>query len=460
MLFFLCIKFLKTIKHILIIPCLFLLCSCTGSRKYFKAGEKLEKQGLINEAAGYYYESLQRNTGNVNARVKFKEIGQKYISNLSSEFFRNYHTQQIEASLETFEKLKEFHSQAAGLNVHLEYPRAYDGDYRKAVETYCSKNYHQAYTLVNQKKFHEALVFIKKVEKYNPEYRNLKQLDIVATCEPLYQSAITNLENKNYSGAVNLLSNISVKTENYKDAKDLLDMATAQQTRSFILFEPKNSRDRSVKEIEDYLFEHFNHQALQKLNGINIINNTPFQTTPGTTDLNNSMNVDLIQAIRKATGADYFYVFEVANKKEYNSGLLKTVAKGYQEVKTKKNDTLIITEYKPFDYNLVKSQRSFSYDFKFKLINAYSNQIISSQTQNMRSSDAVEYQEFHKTFNGNINTLYPYNPKQTAATAQFNPRSWRSLFGARNNLKTFEELKNDTYTQNLNLFTKAFQNIK
>jgi hypothetical protein len=282
----------------------------------------------------------------------------------------------------------------------------------------------------------------------------------VAICEPLYQSAINNLENKNYSSAYSLLTSIKARTDNYKDLNDLLELATAQQTRSFILFEPKPATDLSEKQIEEYLFSNFCQVAQQKLSTVKIINNTPFQNAPHSTDLNNSTNIDLIQAIRKATGADYFYVYDVSNKTEYNSGLNKTAGRGFQEVKTRKNDTLVITEYKPFEYNIVKAQRVFSYDFKYRLINAYSNQIVASQVQTIKSQDAVEYQEFARSFNGNINTLYPYDPQQTAPLARYNPRNWRGMFSARNNLKTFEELKNDAYNQNINIFTTSANNMR
>lgn len=447
--------FLKIKSHILILSVACIVVACSGSKKYFKAAERLEKQGLVNEAAGYYLEALQRKPTNVEARIKLKEVGQKYVSALSSEFFREYNTQQTEASLETFEKLKDFNSKTNALNVELDYPKSYEEDYQKAVEQYCLKNYNQASLLVSQKKYYEAQPFIKKVEKYNTSYKNLKQLDIIATCEPLYQSAITNLENKNYSGALNLLSNIKVKTENYKDSRDLLELASAQQTKSFILFEPKPSTDRAEKAIEEYLYENFSQVASQKFSMVTIINNSPFQNAPSTTDLNSSMNVDLIQAIRKATGADYFYVFDVTNKRESNSGVSKTPQRGFEEIVTKKNDTLTITEYRPFDYNLVKSQRMFSYDFKYKLINAYTNQVISSQTHQVKAEDKIEYQEFIRKFNGNINSLYPYNPQQTAALMRYNPKSWRNQFSARNTLKSFEDLKKEALQQTVNLFANS-----
>jgi len=255
------------------------------------------------------------------------------------------------------------------------------------------------------------------------------------------------------------LSSIKEKTDNYKDSKNLYELSSAQQTKSFILFQPAPSSDKSEQEIQEYLFNNFGQVAVQKFSSVKIINNTPFQNASGGNDLNNSNNVDLIQAIRKATGADYFYVYDIANRREFNSGLSKTAAKGFQEFTTK-TGTVVTTEYKSFDYNVVKSQRSYSYDFSYKVINAYSNQIIASQNQNISSQDAIEYQEFARSFNGNINNLFPYNPKQTSPLGQYNARNWRNLFSARNSLKTFEELKNEAYTKTINLFTTSAANMK
>ncbi len=434
-----------------------LITACTGSKKYFKAAERLEKQGLVNEAADYYLESLQRKPTNVEARIKLKEVGQKHVSSMASDFFRNYNTQQLESSLESFEHLKEFITKTSALNVSLDYPKTYDDDYQKVVEIYCAKNYNLAYTLVNQKKYGDAVAYINNVKKYNGSYKTIQQLEIVAVCEPLYQNAITCIENKNYSGAFNLLSTIKSKTESYKDAQDLLELSKAEQTKEFMLFAPKNSTRLAEKEIEEYLFNNFNQIATQKFTFAKIINNTPFTFLPNVSEASDA-GVDLIQAIRKATGADYFYSYDVSNKKEFNSGLIKNYAKGFQEIKTVKSETVITTEYKPFDYSVVKANKSYSYQFNYKLINAYSNQIVSSQSQNVTSQDAVEYNEFSRSFNGNVNTLYPYNPQQTAPIGQFAPYNWRKLFSANSNLKSMDELKNETNNKAINLFSSSIIN--
>jgi hypothetical protein len=437
-----------------------LLFSCTGSRKYFKAAEKLEKQGLVDDAAEYYLEALQRKATNVNAKIKLREVGQKHISHLASDFFRNYNTQQNEASLDTYERLKAFDSRTSALGVQLDYPRSYEEDYKKAVETFCLKNYNQAAMLVSQKRYFDAQPFIKKIEKYNPSYKNTGLLEIIATCEPLYQNAISSLESKNYSGALSLLSNIKVKSEDYKDTKDLIELASAQQSKSFILFEPRSSADPQEQEIQEYLYNSFSEAAQQNMSSIRIINNTPFQNAPGSTDLNNNTNVDLIQAIRKATGADYFYVFDVLNKKQMSTGPVKQPQRGWQEVNTRVNDTTVITEYKPLDFNLVKASRTYAFDLKYKVINAYTNQVVTSQTQNLKSTDNIEYNEFSKRFTGNINMLFPYNPQQVAPIARYSPKAWRNQFSARNELRSYDELKNEALRQATDLFSHSASNMR
>jgi hypothetical protein len=459
----------KTFPCILLI--LLALTGCSGSRKYFKAAEKLEKQGLVNEAAEYYLESLTRKPTNVEARIKLKEVGQKYVSSLSSEFFREFNTQQLDASLETYERLRDFHGRCEAMNVHLDYPRTYDEDYQKQVELYCAKHYHQAQLLVRQKKYQEAQAYILKVKKYNSNYRNLQQLEIVATCEPLYQNAISSLENKNYGGAYNLLMSIRSKTENYKDLADLIELAGEQQRKSFILFEPHPGEDRMNKEIADYLFSNFSQAAQQKSASIKVINNSPFQESRSSTDLSNAGNIDMVQAIRKATGADYFYLFDIRNRREYNSGVKRTPSRGFQENRYKKGEE-VVTEYKPFDYNNLRSQRSYSYEFRYKLVNAYTNQIVSSGTEVVKAQDEIEYNEFtsptviQQLFGkanptaGDIGSLFPYNPHQTAVLAQYNPRPWRALFSARTSLKPFDDLRLEAMRQNVNMFDRVFQMMK
>jgi hypothetical protein len=171
--------------------------------------------------------------------------------------------------------------------------------------------------------------------------------------------------------------------------------------------------------------------------------------------------VDLTQAIRKATGADYFYSYDISGPKEFNSGPQKNHAKAYLK-KTVVTGTVVSVDYDPVDYSNVKASRSYSYMFNYKLVNAFSGQIVSSQNMNVVAQDAVEYNEFAKSFNSNnLNNLFPYHPGQVAPVAQYNPSKWRQLFSANATLKSFEVLKGEANNKAVDLFSNSIlTNIK
>ena len=430
---------------------LFLL-ACSGSKKYFKAAEKLEKQGLVNEAAEFYMESLQRKTTNVDARIKLKEVGQKYVSFMSSEFFRNYNTGQMEESIETFEKMKDFTKRANALSVSLNYPTGYEDDYKRAIEKYCEKNYLTGEELVKQKKFKEALVYLNAVDKYKPEFKKTSQLRTMSICEPIYQNAISLIESKNYGMALSQLKFIHQTTNAYKDSKELMELCAAQQTKSLLMFQPVNSPYPAIAE---FLFNNFSQSASQNFTNIDVINNSPFTNLPGN---NMEGNVDLVQGIRKASGADYFYTYDVQNRKSQLYGPTKANAVCFQKVTYKKNDTTFVTEYRPVNYFQVKSKRTYGYDFKFKLVNAVTNQIVAFQTINVNRGDEVEYNEFAAPPKGNINDYFPYNPQTTLPINQFNPKNWRNLFSANKTVKTEQELEAAAHQETVKQFNQTISN--
>lgn len=447
------------IKHYIFVIASALLLACSGSKKYFKAAEKLEKQGLVNDAANYYLESLQRKNSNVEARMKLSQVGQKYVNNMASEFFRNHSTQQVEAALESYERMIDFTQKTKALEVKLDYPKAYDDDYKENIEKFCEKNYTQAYNLVNIKSFTNSRKHINNVKKYNPNYKDISNLDIISVCEPLYQNAVSALENKNYQSASSLLNSIVSKSADYKDTKDLIELTNSTLSKNMLFFTPTNTTNKNEKELEEFYFNQFSQSAQQKYKNLNIINNTPFTKINNATDINNSGNIDLIQAIRKASNADLFFIFDVADYKENDNGGQKSLQKGYQEVKTKVNDTLTKTDYKEFSYYTVKHVKSVSIQYHFKLINAYTNQIIKSNTQTFSANDAIDYNQFANKNNMNINTLYPYNPLMTAQVNQFNPRNWRSSFSNPRNLKSTSELQTEINNKVIQSFNSSLTNI-
>jgi hypothetical protein len=408
--------------------------ACSGSRKYFKAGEKLENQGLIDDAAEFYLEAVQRKNTNADARIKLKQTGQKYVSYLSSEFFRNYNLDQTEASLTSFEKLKSFTSRAGAAGVDLPYPSEYENDYNAAIEKYCVKNYALGVGLLKLKKYNDGLKYIQNVIKYNPEYKNVVALKTSAVCEPLYQNAISAIENKNYNQASTFLSSIQQNNSNsYKDSKELLDLCLTQQKKGLLLLKSNSSTE---KNIAYYLFDSFSSSLANNLKTAYLISNGPFTYIPPG-DIGN--NIDLIQSIKKATGADYFYTYEVTNKQSQLVGPSMNLAKCFQRIVYRTNDGRIINDYRPVDYYQTIVKRNYSYQLKYTIINTNTNQITSSQNLAINMQDNVEYNQFANQAQANINDYFPYNPT-TSFGGLYDISGWRSLFSANRTVKSEDEL--------------------
>ena len=423
-----------SINSLLVLFSIVFLGACSGSRKYFKAGEKLENQGLTGEAAEFYLEALQRKNTNTDARIKLKQTGQKYASSLSSEFFRNYNLNQTEASLESFEKLKSFTSRAGALGVDLNYPSEYEDNYKIAIDKYCDKNYTLGVGFLKLKKYNEALKYLQNVTKYNPEYKKVAELKTTAVCEPLYQSAISSIENKNYGLAINSLSSVQKNSaDSYKDSKELLDLCLTQQRKGLLIFKSNASTE---KNIADYLFDNFSAAIAKDLNKVYLIGNGPFATLP---QGDMGSNVDLIQSIKKATGADYFYTYGVTGKQSHLTGPSRSLAKCFQKTVYKTNDGRIITDYKPIDYYQITIKRSYSYQLNYSLINANASQVVSSQNIPINIQDNVEYNEFVNAQPVSIDNYFPYNPAMGIG-GQYNINHWRSLFSAKRTVKSEEEL--------------------
>jgi hypothetical protein len=438
-----------------------ILISCSGSKKYFKAAEKLEKQGLVNEAAEFYLESLKRNIKNTDARIKLKEVGQKYMDFLSSQFFREFTTNDYESSINTFEKLLDFKDRAGALGVELSYPSAYKEDYQTAVDNYVEENYNKGLSIYKQKKYKECLPYFEKVKKYRPEYKKLQTYYVTANCEPLYQSLILDIQNKNYQKALQTINQIYKVTNNYKDVKEIENICKSSLTKKVLLFKP-NLTNPYIKLTFD------KDLTTQLLN--NLLNNNNSEYIQLKEDNTFGIfyfdaiekNHDLLRAIAKATGSDYFLSVVANNKKIYSPSPQTKKLEAYQEYLTKQitqEGEQLVKQYKPVPYNNVKIQKNFSFDLNYKIIQTKNLQNIVSQNIPIQINDQKEYNEFIYKPEADIRYYYPYNPVTTPPHSQYNPKSWRDLFFVSKELKSDAQLQKEAIDQAIQTIKKSLNTL-
>lgn len=451
-------RFLYNLKAPVLILSLFLY-NCSGSKKYFKAAEKLEKQGLINEAAEFYYESLSRNNSNTNARIKLKEIGQKYVDFLSSQFFREFNTNQYEASINTYEKMQSFKDKALGLNVELNFPAEYKDDYQTAIDNYIEDNYSKGVSIFKQKKYKEALPYFEKVKKYKPEYKKLQTYYTIANCEPLYQSILIGLQNKSYYQVLQNIQKIYQYTDIYKDVKDIEELVQYKLTKNILVFKTDNNTARSVNfnnidagltaELLNKIFT-AQHPEYLKVNDDNLFGKVNYDAIKN--------QPDLLRGIAKATGSDYFLYTIASNKQIYapNPQIKQFIC--YQGI-IKKVGESIVTEYFEVPYNNVKIQKSFGFDLVYQIIDAQNLQAIINQSIPIKVNQNKEYNEFISKPTADIKNYYPYNPVTTPIFSQYNPKAWRDLFFVSKDMKSNDELKQEALQQAVSQIQQSFSTL-
>lgn len=434
-----------------------MLSACTGSKRYFKAAEKLEKQGLVNEAAEFYLESLKRNYKNTDARIKLKEVGQKYLDFLSSQFFREYTTNEYEASIHTFEKILDFKDRSAALGVELSYPSAYKEDYQAAIDNYVEENYNKGLAIFKQKKYKESLPYFEKVKKYRPEYKKLQTYYTTAICEPLYQSILADLQNKNYSKALQNIQQINKITNQYKDVKEIEEICLSYLNKTVLLFKPNVSdpnirinldKDLTTQLLNNLLsYSNINYIKIKEDNTFGIFYLDAIENNP-----------DLLRAIAKSTSSDYFFAAYINNKKIFSKLPEIKSLNAYQEFITKVGETFV-KEYKPVAYNNVKLSKSFSFDLNYKIIQTQNLQTIITQNTLIQAIEQKEYNEFVNKPTADIRNYYPYNPATTPPFSQYNPKQWRELFFVNKQLKSDEELKQEALDKALQQIQKSISSL-
>lgn len=439
-------------KNILYLLCVsIVLSSCSGSKKYYKAGEKLEKQGLVNEAAEFYLESLKRNKTNTNARIKVKQVGQKYLDFLSSKFFREYNTADYEAAISTFEKLTDFYDRASALGVDLNYPTAYKEDYQTAVNNYVENTYNKGLSIFKQKKYKESLPYFEKVKKYRPEYKKLQKYYTIAACEPLYQSVVADIQNKNYQKALQTIQQIHKISDTYKDTKELETVCISYLSKNILIFRPnlsnpyikinldKNLTDQLINTILSQ--NHSNYLKIKEDNTFGIFYYDAIEN-----------NKELLRAIAKATNADYFLTTYINNKQVYDPKPQIKQLTAYQQFIVKSGEN-VITEYKPILYQNVKMEKSYSFNLSYKIVQTNNIQTVVNQFTPITAIQQKEYNEFLSKPAVDIKKIYPYNPAATPPFSQYNPNQWRDLFFVNKQMKSDAELEQEA-------IQKALQQIK
>ncbi|MFT6355659.1 MAG: hypothetical protein ACJAXD_002655, partial [Cryomorphaceae bacterium] len=195
-----------------------LVYGCNGSKSLSKKAVKLEEAGLYSDAALFYYNSLIKNRNNIDARIGLTKMGQRMLNNKVDDFTKTKAMGETKEAVYAYLEAMAYHDKVERLGIELNYPRYITDDYEDVKAAYVKELYNESNELMADKKFNQATVILKEIEKFEPGYKDVSELKNTAVNEPLYLAAVQHFDAGRYRLAYYEFDEVYRADPNYKDA--------------------------------------------------------------------------------------------------------------------------------------------------------------------------------------------------------------------------------------------------
>lgn len=445
----------KTFFTIALLSLLFTACS--GSKRMYKKGEKLDEAGMYTEAAEYYRLALVRKNTNEKASIALKTAGQKVLDDLLANFFTAHSANDYKAAVYAYDKATTYKHQIDLVGVKLTMPAYYKDYYESDKLKYINIVYQEANEHLEKEQFREAENDFNEILKFDPNNTDVKDLRKFAIAEPLYRKGKEQLSTANYRDAYYTFNDV-LKGGNYKDSEKLKQVALEKATYTIAIlpFENKTRANGAEAAISAKIL-----QEISQSNNpfLRIIDRENLQTILDEQLLALSGNVDEESAIAAGElfGANAVLTGTVITA-SYNTGRLNYDNKtGYTSRQVKVKDVanpgkfITQTVYDKVTYKEYRQRNEVNISFSYKLISSETGEILISDVVEMTDVDEINY----ASFDGDNRNLFPgYWVSKTRNSAEdkvynsYNDkRALESKLQGRRNITSVENIASNLYSK-------------
>lgn len=434
-------------KHFYVIFLLTLsLVSCHGTKYYTKIAMKQEAAGLNSEAANSYYTALMKKRNNIDAQIGMKKTGQLVLNQMLGEFAREKNFGSNKNAVYAYQKADTYRKKIQGVGVNLEIADFYVQDYNKAKDDYLIELYEEGTTLLEQEKYQEAEVRFKEIKTFDPNFKDSKDLADIAYMEPLYSKGVKAMEVQHYREAYEYFDQVIKRKVDYKNAKALKAEALDKGTYTIALlsFENASGTPGLDAKVSAYTLE-----ALTSINDpfLKIVDREHMQAILQEQKLQLSGVVDEQTAVSvgQLVGAQAILTGTVLNYSVRNGQPVSRNREGYEAFKVKKinpenQQEYLETRYKPVTYTEFTNSNSCTVSFQYKLINLKTGELIKTEIIEKTAIDEVAWVRY----DGKASELYPANGKNVNFN-QNDRRNLMNMLNARQEPRSSGELSNELF---------------
>lgn len=419
---------------------------CTGSKSLAKKGAKLEEAGLYDNAALFYYNSLLRNSNNVDARIGLARTGQRVVNDKLAEFTKTQTNGDTREAGYVYRDLENYREKLARVGIKTEVPPYFPEDYRELEAGYLEELYGRGSDFLAERKFTEAARVFAEMETLKPGYRDVKALQNVSINEPIYTEAMAHFDAGRYRAAYNGFNRVFDRDPHYKEVSTLRDECLDLGKFAVVIAPLENTTNQ--KEVADRLHA-FLTTSLSTLNDpfVRIVDRSDMERVlheqrlshSGLTEAGMAQRAgNLLNASAIVTGSIVKLHTERGSwKKTSHKGYLRKVEKIYDE---KTQTTSLKTDYTPTTYNVYTNSTSVSMEFRYKVISAQTGEILFSGIYDNTLSDHAEY----AVFSGEATDLFPAGKSGPDMDSR-NKKKLLDLLRANRTIKDADQLSKESY---------------
>ncbi len=407
---------------------------------------KQEAAGLTTEAANNYYIALMKNRNNIEAQIGMKKTGQLVLNQMLNDFARDRNFGSKKEAVYNFQKARDYRDKIQGVGIRLELADFYLSDYENVKSDYLKQLYDEGALLLEEQKFQEAELKFKEIKTLEPNYKDTRDLADIAFMEPLYNAGVSAMKAEHYREAYASFEKVVARRSDYKDAKKLMSQSLEKGTYTIALLPFVNSTSTSGL---DAKVSAYTLEALTNINDpfLRIVDREHMQAILQEQKLQLSGVVDDKTAVNvgQLVGAQAILTGTVLNYSTRQGQLRTSNREAYEAFRVKKLNNedgkyYFETRYKPVTFTEYSNSSSCNVSFQFKLIDLKTGELIKTDILEKSITDEVRYGRY----DGDVNELFPSN----GSNVNFNQQDRRSLIGlfnARQELRPAGELSNELF---------------
>ncbi|MFN4298751.1 MAG: hypothetical protein ACK4EX_03360 [Thermaurantimonas sp.] len=380
--------------------------ACSGSKRYYKYGRKLESAGLIAEAVNNYMEALRRNPSNIEAQIALSNAGKIYLEQILSEFYVAHTGGDHERAVMRYQSAMRLDRDMKNLGVNSSISDHYRQMYLQSERIFVQKVVERAEDLLAEEKFEEAEAELNKLNELNIRNEELNNLKSLTRAEPRYRNAMRAYNEGKFRTAYYGFKEVESIRSGYKDAKRMMDLSLEKAL--FVIAIMPVETSVNLNEYDQQIVNAIINQILRSNNPfVKVVDRRRTET------LMRERNLTLLNAMRTSRetgellGANALLFCKITDWRTKEGPLQREVRPGYlgREIKIRNQEgvEVVTVEYSKVQYTVFSRENEVRCSFSYQLVSAETGEVLVSDVIETRQSDRVEY----AVYQGDTRLLYP-----------------------------------------------------